>query len=120
MIELVKISLLYDFYGELLTEKQKKVLDLYYNQDLSLGEIAEELSITRQAVYDNIKRSEKLLNHYEKKLGLVEKFLNQKKKILEIKDKIMEHKNRNISFEEESLKKFLNSIEDVLNDLLID
>ena len=120
MLKIVKISLLYDFYGELLTEKQKKVLDLYYNNDLSLGEIAEELTITRQAVYDNIKRSEKLLNHYEEKLGLVEKFLKQKEKFLEIKQKILDYKYANISIEEEHLKEFLKSIENILDDLLID
>jgi len=64
--------LLYDFYGKLLTPKQQEVMQLYYEQDLSLSEIAEELKITRQAVYDILKRSEQALEKYERKLGLLE------------------------------------------------
>lgn len=66
--------MLYDFYGNLLTKNQRSVLDLYCNYDLSLGEISERKSISRQAVYDTIKRSEKKLENFEKKLRLVEKF----------------------------------------------
>lgn len=84
MIEKVlEIGMLYDFYGELLTEKQKDVIELYYNDDLSLGEISETLGISRQGVHDMIKRSEKQLHRYEEKLGLVEKFNMQKSKITE-------------------------------------
>ena len=75
------IALLDDFYGVLLTEKQKQALELFYDEDLSLGEIASSLKITRQAVYDLIKKSEHLLEYYEEKLGLAVKF--QKKQQLE-------------------------------------
>jgi len=68
------ISMLLDFYKELLTDKQTDSLDLYYNQDLSLSEIAEHLHITRQGVRDNIKRGEKQLLEYEESLNLVGKF----------------------------------------------
>ena len=68
------ITLLMDFYGELLTEKQRQVMSGYYFDDCSLNEIAEEHSITRQAVQDMIKRSERLLEQYEKKLMLVDKY----------------------------------------------
>ena len=68
------IALLHDFYGVLLTEKQKQALELFYDEDLSLGEIAASLNITRQAVYDLIKKSEHLLEYYEEKLGLTEKY----------------------------------------------
>lgn len=68
------ISMLLDFYKQLLTEKQTDALDLYYNQDLSLSEIAEHLGITRQGVRDNIKRGEKQLWEYENELGLAGKF----------------------------------------------
>ncbi len=68
-----RIISLYDIYGNLLTQKQQDVMRLYYEEDLSLGEIAEELKISRQAVYDIIKRSEQALEKYEKKLGLLEK-----------------------------------------------
>lgn len=67
-----RMVLLYDFYGKLLTPKQQEVMQLYYEQDLSLSEIAEELKITRQAVYDILKRSEQSLEKYEKKLGLLD------------------------------------------------
>lgn len=67
-----RMVLLYDFYGKLLTPKQQEVVRLYYEEDLSLGEIAEELKITRQAVYDILKRSEQALEKYERKLGLLE------------------------------------------------
>ena len=71
----LNISLLLDFYGEMLTEKQRDMAELYYNEDLSLGEIAETVKITRQGVRDSIKRGEMQLLELEKKLGLVEKFL---------------------------------------------
>lgn len=65
---------LFAFYGDLLTEKQKDVFRLYCHQDLSLGEISQDLNISRQAVYDSINRVEKLLVSYESKLGLMERF----------------------------------------------
>lgn len=69
----VRITLLYDFYGQLLTARQRDVLALYYQADLSLGEIAEQQEVSRQAVYDIIKRSERTLEDLESKLQLVEK-----------------------------------------------
>jgi predicted DNA-binding protein YlxM (UPF0122 family) len=72
MIEKVlEISMLYDFYGQMLTDKQRDIIELYYNDDLSLGEISESLGISRQGVYDMLKRSEKILYGYEEKLCLV-------------------------------------------------
>lgn len=70
----LRISMLFDFYGELLTEKQADSIELYYNQDLSLGEISQHLDITRQGVRDSIKRGEKLLLEMEEKLKLAKKF----------------------------------------------
>ena len=67
------MTLLFDCYGELLTEKQKTYFDLYYNQDLSLGEIAEEVGISRQGVHDFLVRSEQTLLELEQKLGCVAK-----------------------------------------------
>ena len=69
-----KISYLLDFYGNILTDKQKDVIDLYYNGDLSLAEIAEHVGITRQGVRDSIKRGEEVLSEMEEKLGFAEKF----------------------------------------------
>ena len=65
--------MLFDFYGELLTDTQKTMFDLYYNNDLSLAEISENTGITRQGVRDSIKRSEEQLLAYEEALGLAEK-----------------------------------------------
>jgi len=70
----LKISLLLDFYGAILTEKQRESLELYYNEDLSLAEIAEIAQISRQGVRDNIKRGENILLEMEEKLGFFEKY----------------------------------------------
>ena len=71
MDNILKISLLLDFYGGLLTKKQFEMLDLHYNSDCSLSEIADEYGITRQGVFDNIKRGRDSLFELEEKLGLV-------------------------------------------------
>ncbi len=67
----LEISLLYDFYGELLQSSQQKVVELYVNDDLSLSEAAELLGISRQGVRDSLARAERKLSEYENKLGLV-------------------------------------------------
>ncbi|KUK82891.1 MAG: Uncharacterized protein XD97_0322 [Pelotomaculum thermopropionicum] len=79
--KLACINMLYDFYGRLLTERQKMFVELYYCQNLSLGEIADEFKVTRQAVYDTLKRAEQLLTGYEEKLGLALKFCLEKDKL---------------------------------------
>lgn len=70
----LETSLLYDFYGQLLTNRQKEVMSLYHEENLSLSEIAEEFGISRAAVHDSLKKAEKALLSYEEKLGLVERF----------------------------------------------
>ncbi|MDP4180507.1 MAG: YlxM family DNA-binding protein [Bacillota bacterium] len=84
MNDVFEIGLLMDFYGQLLTERQMEILDLHYNNDYSFGEIAEELGISRQGVYDNIKRGKSILFEMEEKLGLLGKFSVQKRKAEEI------------------------------------
>ncbi|PWK12760.1 putative DNA-binding protein [Tumebacillus permanentifrigoris] len=69
-----QMNLLYDFYGVMLTEKQREFVELYYLDDLSLAEIAEQFEISRQAVHDNIRRASAQLLDYEAKLHLVERF----------------------------------------------
>lgn len=86
MDKIAKMALLADFYGPLLTEKQQNVWDLYYEQDFSLAEIAESEHISRQAIYDLLKRTERILTEYEEKLGLVERFWTERRKLLEVKD----------------------------------
>lgn len=85
-------ALLFDFYGQLLTEKQIAILDMYVNNDLSLGEIANEISISRQGVHDTIKRSVKALEEYEDRLGLVKRYMDQKEMLLNIKSHILNFK----------------------------
>ena len=84
MKDIFKSSLLYDFYGELLTEHQKEVYEDFILNDLSLGEIAQERGISRQGVHDLVKRCDKLLAGYEEKLHLVERFCEAKEDVKEI------------------------------------
>ena len=74
---LAKESLLYDFYGGLLTDKQREVMELYHEENYSIVEIAGELGVSKQAVHDNLKKTEKILSDYEDKLGLVSKFVSR-------------------------------------------
>ena len=69
-----EMCLLFDYYGEMLTEKQRNIFDLYYNEDLSLTEISENLDITRQGVRDSIVRAEDTLRDMERKLGFASRF----------------------------------------------
>lgn len=84
MERFVEQALLYDFYGELLTENQKNVYEDVILNDYSLSEVAEEKGISRQGVHDLIKRTNKTLMEYEEKLHLVEKFLHIKEKVNQI------------------------------------
>ncbi len=85
MVEkLVEIGFLFDFYGKLLSKRQYNIIDLFYLQDLSLSEIGEELDITRQGVYDTLKRAEDNLYKYEDTLGLVGKFKESHRNIKKI------------------------------------
>ncbi|WMJ22282.1 YlxM family DNA-binding protein [Paludicola sp. MB14-C6] len=79
------VAVLLDFYGDMLTEKQRDVIDLYYNQDLSLSEIAEHEGITRQGVRDSIKRGEVYLFELEDKLKVFENYIETQKIIQSIK-----------------------------------
>lgn len=81
MDDILKQSLLYDFYGELLTTHQKEIYEQFIIDDLSLSEIAKDAGISRQGVHDLIKRCNKILEEYEEKLHLVEKFLAIKEKV---------------------------------------
>lgn len=80
-----EISLLLDFYGELLSERKQSVLALYYNEDFSLSEIAEDIGISRQGARELIKKAEEELRHFEEKLGLVGRFEQAKKHIASIR-----------------------------------
>ncbi len=111
----VKISILLDLYGKLLTEKQYKLLDDYYNNDLSLSEIAENVGITRQAVRDNLKKGENNLFEYEDKLGLMEKMVIQEKNITNIICDIREIEK---AVNNQKIKNTIKKIEEKLNSLI--
>ena len=81
-------SLLLDFYGELLTEKQRGCYDLHVNEDLSLSEIAEQLGVSRQGVWDNIRRAEASLKQIEEKTGLIRRFAQNRQAQEQLRQKL--------------------------------
>ena len=83
-MDAVEMLLLFDYYGDMLTERQRMCLDLRYNQDLSLAEIAEELGVSRQGVHDNIIRAEAHLQKMEAKTGCVRRYLQGRSAMQEI------------------------------------
>lgn len=85
-----RMNYLYDFYQSLLTPKQRSYMSLYYLDDYSLGEIADEYDVSRQAVYDNIKRTEAMLEEYENKLLLLQKFQERTALLAQMKEMLDE------------------------------
>lgn len=82
----MRLNYLFDFYQALLTPKQREYMEMYYLDDFSLVEIAQIANVSRQAVYDNIKRTESILNSYENKLHLYEKFEQRQKLLTTLED----------------------------------
>ena len=97
MEKFVEQTLLYDFYGEFLTERQQQVYESVVLEDFSLSEVAEELGISRQGVHDMIRRCNHTLEEYEKKLHLVEKFLCIKKQVQRISQIAEKYQDREIT-----------------------
>ena len=85
---IAQASLLYDFYGALLTDKQREVMELYHEENYSMVEIADELGVTKQAIHENLRKSEKILRSYEEKLGLMKSLLETRELIEAIDKKI--------------------------------
>ena len=85
-MDATELILLYDYYGDLLTERQRECFELRYNQDLSLGEIGQELGISRQGVFDNLSRTEALLKNMEQKTGCVQRDQRCRRVIAQILD----------------------------------
>ncbi len=92
----LNISLLLDFYGDILSKRQNEMLDMYYNEDLSLSEIAEKFEISRQGVRSVLKKGETILIEMEEKLKLVDRFSKMLEKSAEIADEL-EKINQNIN-----------------------
>ena len=99
-MDALQMTLLFDYYGELLTDRQRMCFDLRHNQDLSLAEIAEELNVSRQGVHDNLSRAEALLMNMEEKTGCVRRDLQCRKaarEIVTLASKIAEYNDHDIS-----------------------
>lgn len=99
MDDILKQTLLYDFYGELLTEHQKEIYEQAVLEDMSLSEIAAEAGISRQGVHDLVKRCNKTLEGYEEKLHLVERFMSVKERVHELNELLVhyeEHDEREL------------------------
>ncbi len=80
----IEMGYLFDFYGKMLTDKQQQIMRLYYHHDLSLGEIAEKIGISRQGVYDHLKRGEKILREYDEEMGLIKRYRKTRDKLNEL------------------------------------
>ncbi|MDR1017191.1 MAG: YlxM family DNA-binding protein [Lachnospiraceae bacterium] len=118
MKDVYKQTLLFDFYGELLTDHQKDVYSEYILDDLSISEISEELGISRQGVHDLIKRCTKILEEYEEKLGLISRFQNVKLKVSDI-DKVIQNINKSNEIKKDKkIKSELDKIEGLTKDIL--
>lgn len=98
MAKNLEISLLLDFYGDMLTDKQREVIEFYYNDDLSLSEIADNQGITRQGVRDSIKRAESQLLYMEERLGLARRFREMRDGLEQIASAAVQIKNYNDHF----------------------
>jgi predicted DNA-binding protein YlxM (UPF0122 family) len=88
--QMVRTGLLYDFYGGLLTEKQRRTMELYYLENWSLVEIAEAGGVSKQAVHDLLHRSERIIEDLETKLGLLQRFMDQQATLTEISQKLQQ------------------------------
>lgn len=99
-MDALEMSLLYDYYGGLLTDKQRQCFDLRYNQDLSLGEIAQMMDVSRQAVSDNLTRTEALLRKMEDNIGCVGRDLKNRqalRTILDAAERLSSHPDKTVS-----------------------
>lgn len=92
----MRMNYLYDFYHSLLTEKQRGYVELYYLEDYSFSEIAETLNVTRQAVYDNLKRTKDLLEDYEKNLGMYAHFIKRQQLYKELQSILNDTADRRV------------------------
>lgn len=106
-----RMTMLYDFYGEILTDRQKEFFDLYYNEDLSLGEIAENYGISRQGVRDVIVRAEGVMTEIEDKTGLMKRFMQMRSRLDTIEETAEAIKTINYrQYENEELEKLADCI----------
>ncbi|MFG6349678.1 MAG: DNA-binding protein [Lachnospiraceae bacterium] len=112
MEERLELSLLYDFYGALLKENQQRMFEASILEDYNFSEIAQDEGITRQGVYDTVKRAVKQLEMYEEKLGLVARFKEQKEMAGKLRDKLEGMKSSDSSMEWEEIFRLLEKMEE--------
>ena len=105
-----RMAMLFDFYGDVLTDRQKEFYDLYYNEDLSLAEIAENYGITRQGVRDVIVRAEATLTELDDKTGLIKRFYAMQPQIQAILDASEQLLELNRTYDDPKLEELANSI----------
>ena len=118
--DITQASLLYDFYGQLLSKRQNQVMKLYHEENLSLSEIASEFDISRQGVHDALKNAERSLDEYESKLGLIAKFRQSREavdEIDEIIDGIIYSLRQENSGAAKQAVKDLNKVKDIIDKL---
>ena len=111
MEKFVERTLLYDFYGELLTKRQQQIYESVVLEDYSLSEVAEELNISRQGVHDLVKRCSQTLKGYEEKLHLVEKFVSVREKVKQI-DELLD------GYEKENAEKLVADIRKISDEII--
>ena len=109
--ERVYLSMLYDFYGALLKENNRRIFEAYIQEDYSISEIAEEMEISRQAVHDAVKRITKQLRGYEEKLGLLERFELQRNEMKRLHECLQE---MNISEEDPKGKEIFQILSEII------
>lgn len=114
-MEALEMSLLFDYYGGMLTEKQRDCFDMRYNQDLSLGEIGQVLGVSRQGVHDNLTRTEALLRKMEENIGCVSRDLERRKAlkvILDAAEKLRENSDSTVSSLAEAIMEAAEGLEE--------
>lgn len=110
-----RMAMLFDFYGDLLTDRQKEFYDLYYNEDLSLAEIAENYDISRQGVRDVIVRAEATLTEIEDKTHLIRRFHEMHKQLAQVKQAIEQLQSHNDSrYQDRDMELLLTQIKDFI------
>ncbi|MDR3563842.1 MAG: YlxM family DNA-binding protein [Negativicutes bacterium] len=117
LAKVLRIGQLYDFYGALLTDKQRQCLEMHYLNDLSLAEIADEFQVSRQAIHDILRRGELILEEYEAKLGLVDRYRQEQESIRQAFEMLNDlphdfHRLRNFGFALDLLKQLLDREEE--------
>ncbi len=113
-----RMAMLFDFYGDVLTDRQKEFYDLYYNEDLSLGEIAENYNISRQGVRDVIVRAEATLTELEDKTGLIKRFHTMRRQLEQVRQDVRRALEVSARYDDGELESLLQGISRTTDTLL--